>query len=180
MGLISFYYFSNECSSVLLALRRSNLASLFKHDFLSFTTCKFQLYVSNIINKNANTEVLIKARSSFQRYIQGEILKITEKEKKWFDLFLVQYIEHYFWKYKLYKVVISDHAELGNTYCYASILVLFFSSDFPRKENIWIFFQHNNIVPESKTALNTQTISDCLNYITEFVYLWIIEWCWAI
>lgn len=89
MGLISFYYFSNECSSVLLALRRSNLASLFKHDILSFTTCRFQFYVSNIINKNADTEVLIKARSYFQIGIQREILKIIGKEKKRFNHLLV-------------------------------------------------------------------------------------------
>lgn len=180
MGLISFYYFSNECSSVLLALRRSNLASLFKHDFLSFTTCRFQFYVSNIINKNANAEVLIKARSSFQRYTQCMILKIIDKENKkiWSFSSLIQ--QRYFWKYKLHKPVIGGHAELGNTYSYASILVLFFSSYFPRKENTWVFFQHNNITPETKTALNTQTISDWLNCITEFAYLWIIELCWGI
>lgn len=65
MGLISFYYFYGECFSVLLALGRSNLVSLFKHDFLSFTTCRFQCYVSNIININADTEVLIKVWSPF-------------------------------------------------------------------------------------------------------------------
>lgn len=82
MGLISFYYFYNECFSVLLALGKSNLASLFKHDFLSFTTCRFQCYVSNIININADTEVLIKVWSSFHQYLQYMILKITGKGKK--------------------------------------------------------------------------------------------------
>lgn len=48
----------------------------------------------------------------------------------------------------------------------------FFSSlqIFMEKKNL-IYFQHTNIMPESKIPLNTQTIPVCLNYIIEFGYL---------
>lgn len=82
MGLISFYYFYNECVSVLLPLGRSNLASLSKHDFPCFTTCRFQCYVSNIININAYTKVFIKVWNSSHQCIQYMTLKITGKGNK--------------------------------------------------------------------------------------------------
>lgn len=140
MGLISFYYFYSECFSIILALRRSNLVFLLKHDFLSFTTCRFQCYISNIIN-NADTKVLIKIWSNFHWYTQSRIVKITGKEKKdnHFSRLIQLTVFLRMGECKHCKMVISDHTELSNTYCYTLISVLLSLLEFPWKKNLNMF-----------------------------------------